>query len=1291
MNDSNVLRIPPGQRVGLQIRNLTVSVKHQISGLNKVKKKLFRQQLKDHETKDFNSKSSKILNDISFDVNSGELIALMGGSGAGKTTLLNTLAQRTNVRNKKLEFSGSVNYISDDDSKHIKHAYLLQTDFFLPGLTLWETLKSQADLRLPPYVTEDEKVNLIKYILNVLELNHLIDTRVCNFSSHSSTLSGGEQRRVSLAIQLLSRPSILFCDEATTGLDTSSSLKLVQLLKRLSSSDLGITVVLSIHQPRPEICDLFDKVCLLTKGGRLMYYGNLQNEAYDYFNKLEDFPSDDGKHISTYVMDISVKDSSTLDNELRSAARINYLVEKWKNLHHYEYQSTSKKDQKHFISNLKLFSTPKQDQISFIQELKITTARTFKLSYRDRGSLIVLNFGALVMAVTLGWMFYRPKHDLAGIRSLVSVQYVLLEVVGFCAMFIEAERLWVTDGVYFFREYLEHVSSPAGFILSRRLAKFLLEDLPMTIVFSVITFFMWGLRVGNGSHFGIYFAITLLVQLCCMTGAMLMFAIAQSMPITTLYINLFYQLQNSASGYFVNARTMPVYVRWVKYLAYFWYGFGALCANQFTNWEGDCPYDDQSRCLEYTGNAQLALLGYPQNWIAEPIGILIAWVVGFMILSCLGLHFRNHDTGMAKTKKNTIGDEEDHDDETETEEDEDEKANENVAFGITTDEIVNDTYPMSIELSNINLIVNKKTFYGKILDQKTLLNDINATFKANSVNCIMGPSGSGKSTCLNFLSNRLDRSSSFISSGNIKINGVQDVSRSQLSKISAYVTQHDDSLIADLTVRETLYYQARLRIPLEQHKSIPKIINKLIRQTGLIDCADTLVGNEYIKGISGGEKRRLSISIQLLSKPKILFLDEPTSGLDSSTAEAIFNLLTELAVENGTTVILTIHQPSEDIFFNFGSLLFLGKGGNVIYNGSSSEIVPYLAKLGFTNVNNLNMADYILDLISNEEESIIDEKNDSLQDRINLLINNWKYKEQTIRQNQTASPQQVINLSQFYFKRLSFIHTFPTVTERQFLTSYRSKDSIISRVGQTIFLTIIHTLFFAPLKNTQDGISNRLGLIQEVLNLYFVGLVNNISLYPFERNLFYQEYKDGIYGVSEFGISYFLNELPTEILPSFFFSALIVFVCGLPRNASMYFAMFCTGFVSINCGESLGIFVNSVFNHIEVATNVLSNAIIIAIFMGGTMSLHMPHFFKAINFISPMKYAVAICANLGFKNQTFTCGVDGVDCTFRTGQDVLEYYNLKQNLGAMFGGLFAVFIVYRLIAIASIYVRVKWF
>ncbi|KAG7664640.1 uncharacterized protein J8A68_001865 [[Candida] subhashii] len=1281
MTGTNILHIDPDRRVGLKVRHLSVSLKSQIPK---------QQPLEDELESSTNSESHKILNDINFDLAAGQLMAIMGGSGSGKTTLLNTLSQRTNITNKKLRFSGSVNYITGDH-KSISHSYLLQTDYFLPGLTILETLKSQADLRLPSTVTQIEKNNLIEFILNVLELSHLKNSIISSFSSQATSLSGGEQRRVSLAIQLLSKPAILFLDEPTTGLDTSSSLKLVELLHKLTNN-YGITIILSIHQPRPEICELFDKICLLTRGGRLIYYGNLTN-AETYFNNLEfiNTTTPDSHHKKTImdqIMDLSVKDTTSKQAELLTISRINKLVQNWKSNHPTTEADFNPDDGSIFHHNLKLFARDRRNHISFLKEIQILTSRTFLLSYRDYQSLLVLNLGSIVVSITAGWMFFRPKHDLAGIRSLISTLYVTLEMVGFCPMYFEVERLHNIDGKVFYSEYSENWVSIPGFIISRRLGKFLVEDLPISIIFSVVTYFMWGL-----DGFGIYFIIVMIVELCCMGSSMLCFSLAPDFAISSLIINIFYQLQNSACGYFVNAETMPVYVKWTKYIAYFWYGFGALTSNQFTNWKGDCPFDsDDIRCQEYTGEYQLAILGFPTGWIGEPIGILIGWMIGFFVLSGLAFYFRSHDVGMAKTRKNKIGGDED---EHEQHEHQTQITEETTAF-TEKEDTPNKKLDFEISINDINLSVKQGTLFNKSKPFKPLLCGINATFKANKVNVIMGPSGSGKTTLLNYLSNRLSKSSKYQSSGNIYLNDNELLTRQQLNKLSAYVTQTDNSLIENLTVRETLYYQARLRLPESDHPNIPNIINQLIRRTGLVDCAETPIGSEYLKGISGGEKRRVSIAIQLLSRPKILFLDEPTSGLDSSTAETILSLLDELARDNQTTVILTIHQPSEAMFYKFGSLLLLSRGGKVVYNGSSKGIIKYLGGLGYHTPKDGNVADYILDLISKSG----DESSFDFESRIDKLVNNWIVRNQSQLHNKNEEfktsvsdcyIRNVINIEEYYHKRLHFFITFPTIVKRQIITSYRAKDVVISRAGQTIFLTIIHTLFFTPLRNTQAGISNRLGLIQEVLNLYFAGLVNNISLYPFERNLFYQEYKDGIYGVVEFAGSYLLNELPTEIIPSFFFSALIVFVCGLPRTPQMFFAMFSTAVVSLNCGESLGILVSSVFNHMGVVTNVLAMFVMFAIFMGGTMSLHMPQFFWAMNFINPMKYAVAICANLGFEDQMFECSEGLDECVFQTGEDVLEYYNLSADIYSMIGGLVACLVLYRFIAVSSIYVRVKWF
>lgn len=1301
--DPQVLSVPQARRVSLRVRNLSVAVKGQ----------------------EKSSTAGRILDDVSFDIPAGSITAIMGGLGAGKTTLLNTLSQRVNVANKKMVFLGSVQYLREDTLPYIKHAYMLQTDSFLPGLSVHETLMSQAHLRMPRSVTAFEKEELVDTLLRVLELEHLRHVRIAKFGSLATTLSGGEQRRVSLAIQLLSRPAILFLDEPTTGLDTSSSLKLVEDLRKLASPVFGITIILSIHQPRTEIQALFDNICLLTRGGRVVYFGGLIDSAA-YFASLRFISSDSQsspENFVAYIMGLSVKDTSLLQLEKVTSHRIDMLVQSWRD--HVRLDTDEIPNPDIFKQNLALFARDSKQSISLAREIAVLTKRTFVLTYRDIGSLCALNGGLILLAITVGWMFYKPYPDLSGIRSLTSVLYVMLELVGFCPMFFEIERLWAVDGVFFRREYLEHFVSVPGFLISRRLGKFFLEDGPMAFFFSLITFFMWGLRTNESSGglslghvYGLYFTLTLLTNLTAMLLALLAFSLSPDFAISTVIINIYYQVQNSACGYFVNAKTMPVYVRWTKYLAYFWAGFGALTATQFSDWHGACPYAaDDSRCVQYLGNYQLQVLGYPVRWIAEPIGIMLGWFFGFFILTGIVLYYKKFEILVPKTKKNTIGGEEDPD----IEESHDSSLIEfknsdhrDVAMpnekplrlpsptanptkdGLTA----NDEIPCSskqdigISIRDISLDVVTTAFFSRKKTEATLLDHISADFAPNTINVIMGPSGLGKTTLLNFLSLRFSRALTFKISGHTFLNKLQPVEMQTLARMLAYVLQHDNALLPQLTVRETLYFQARLRLPLCEHEKIPAIVNTLIRKTGLADCAETLVGLEFMKGISGGEKRRVSIAVQLLSRPKILFLDEPTSGLDSTTAVTILELLATVARENHTTIILTIHQPEQQLFNSFGLLLLLARGGKTIYNGNASGIEPYLALRGYTCPPNINIADYMLDLVSR----VPDEEDASYELRVNSLVSWWsllQVKEAmppTIAAMNATSTDLVANhieTKAYFRKQLPMRTTIPVVLRRQAVNLLRSNDVIFSRMGQTILLGIVHALYFSPLRNGSSGVSNRLGLVQAVLNLYFVGLINNITLYPVERNLFYQEYHDGIYGVFEFTTLYLVNELPFEIFPCFFFTAMIVMVVGLPRNAGMFFGMFASSFVLVNCGELIGMFVNSCFNHLGVATNVVTNIATLAVFMGGTMSLQMPNFFKGINYINPLRYVVGITTVLTFENQKFNCGLE--DCTLSTGADVLNSYGLGHVLGECFAGLFACLVAYRLVAVALVYVRVKWF
>nr|DAD42458.1 TPA_asm: hypothetical protein HUJ06_000688 [Nelumbo nucifera] len=197
---------------------------------------------------------------------------------------------------------------------------------------------------------------------------------------------------------------------------------------------------------------------------------------------------------------------------------------------------------------------------------------------------------------------------------------------------------------------------------------------------------------------------------------------------------------------------------------------------------------------------------------------------------------------------------------------------------------------------------------------------------------IMGPSGSGKSSLLDSLSGRL--SGNTIMTGNVLING----RKKRLDYgLVAYVTQ-EDVLLGTLTVRETISYSAHLRLPSALSKEeIDQVVEDTIMEMGLQDCADKLIGNWHLRGISGGEKKRVSIALEILTRPRLLFLDEPTTGLDSAAAFFVIQTLRTAALD-GRTVICSIHQPSSEVFDLFDDL-FLLSSGEAVYFGDAKKAV----------------------------------------------------------------------------------------------------------------------------------------------------------------------------------------------------------------------------------------------------------------------------------------------------------------------------------------------------------------
>jgi ABC-type multidrug transport system ATPase subunit len=309
-------------------------------------------------------------------------------------------------------------------------------------------------------------------------------------------------------------------------------------------------------------------------------------------------------------------------------------------------------------------------------------------------------------------------------------------------------------------------------------------------------------------------------------------------------------------------------------------------------------------------------------------------------------------------------------------------------------------------------------------------------------------------------------------------------SESVIRSVTSFVTQDDDALMPSLTVRESLKFAAGLRLPTwmtreEKNRRAEEILHRM----GLKECADNLIGSDLIKGISGGEKRRVSIAIQILTDPKVLLLDEPTSGLDAFTAMSIIELLRSLAAE-GRTLILTLHQSRSDLFTHFSQVLLLARGGYPVYAGRGETMLAHFAALGHDCPRTTNPADFVLDLITIDLQQA--DREAVTRERVQGLISSWtKTTVELVRTaSQIATPAELGSLKR---QMLSFRVTFPLVLHRSFLNFWRQPPLIMARVMQIPGIAIIMALFFAPLKNNYEAVQSRMGFIQEFAALYFVG------------------------------------------------------------------------------------------------------------------------------------------------------------------------------------------------------------
>jgi ABC-type multidrug transport system ATPase subunit len=314
----------------------------------------------------------------------------------------------------------------------------------------------------------------------------------------------------------------------------------------------------------------------------------------------------------------------------------------------------------------------------------------------------------------------------------------------------------------------------------------------------------------------------------------------------------------------------------------------------------------------------------------------------------------------------------------------------------------------------------------------------------------------------------------------------------------AYVMQ-DDALLATATPREAITFSANMRLPSNYSpEKVNSLVDTLLNELGLKVCADVMIGGALIKGISGGQRKRTSVGVELITEPKLLFLDEPTSGLDSFSAFTLVTLLKKVA-KRSCTMLCTIHQPSSEVFFLFDSVTFL-KDGRIFYSGPVDEVVSYFDKFDYHCPSNYNPSDFIMTLAQTITIPEAEEKG------VFMPI------PQCLIEDTSASVKFESEI--VFMAESSFAKQIEQLTYREMINTKRDTAALIGRFGVTIFLNILFGLIFLNAGGKDDSINSNFnshfGAMTMILISSMFGSAQPVMLsFPFERPMFLREFSTG--------------------------------------------------------------------------------------------------------------------------------------------------------------------------------------
>ncbi|KAF3357286.1 hypothetical protein VD0004_g8799 [Verticillium dahliae] len=1148
-------------------------------------------------------------------VKPGEMLLVLGRPGSGCTTLLSVLS---NNRLGYEEVSGDVFFgnMSAKEARQYDGQIIMNTEeeIFYPALTVEDTINFAARMKvpnvLPPGINSaEEYVQAEKdFLLRSVGISHTAHTKVGD--AFMRGVSGGERKRVSILECMTTRASVFCWDNSTRGLDASTALEWIKAIRVLTDV-LGLTTIVTLYQAGNGIYEHFDKVLVLDEGQQIFY--GPQVDAVPFMESLG-FVRDSGSNRGDFLTGVTVPTERVIapgfENTFpRTAHEIHAAYEgsriRAKMLEEIEtYPQSAEAAEntavfKESVAREKHRGVPQKSAVTadLLTQIRAAVTRQYQLMWGDKATLILKQVATVVQALIGGSLFYNTPDNSAG---LFLKGGALFFSILYNALIALSE---VTDSFTGRPILAKHRSfalyHPAAVVLAQIAADFPILLFQVTH-FGLVFYFMVGLRTTAEAFFTYW--ITNFMTAMSMTALFRLIGAAfptfdaatkvSGLAVVALFVYM---------GYMIIKPIMHPWLVWIFWINPMSYGFEALLGNEFHDTQIDCvgPYIIPSgpgytdgrggrSCTRVggaapgdtsvTGDAYLAHMSFSHSHVWRNFGIVIAWWVFFVAVT---IFFTNRWKQMGEGGRSLlIPREQQHkskhllesasDAEGGTKEKTSPKSGAESPSGNVGKELIRNESIFTWK----NLTYTVKTSDG----DRVLLDNVQGYVKPGMLGALMGSSGAGKTTLLDVLAQRKTEGTIH---GSVLVDGRPIPISFQRS--AGYVEQLDihESLA---TVREALEFSALLR----QSRYTPdeeklKYVDTIIDLLELRDLEHTLVGRPGA-GLSVEQRKRLTIAVELVSKPSILiFLDEPTSGLDGQAAYNTIRFLRKLAAA-GQAILVTIHQPSAQLFTQFDTLLLLAKGGKTVYFGdigeNASTIKSYFSRFGAHCPPDANPAEHIVDVVSSTPSSgVVQDWNkhwlespehDALSVEIDRMV-----EDAAARPTGTVDDGHEFAASMWTQTKL--------VTQRMNISLFRNIDYLDNKFAMHISLALLNGFTFWSIGDSLTDLQQNLFTI---FNFIFVapGVISQLQPLFIDRRDIYEarEKKSKMYHWAPFVTGLIVSEFPYLLVCALLYYVCWYFTAGLPTGAehagSVFFVVILYELLYTGIGQAIAAYApNAVF------------------------------------------------------------------------------------------------------------------